>query len=791
MLGASGGIAQLVKGVCEHMFSLYPEHEFYVFATPFNRGLLESKGENVKYFGLPLLGYFNRIDEILSSQNIDVLFRSYPTEDTLKFPLRRQIYLIPDIQHEHYPEFFDEAALKARRAAFAKALGESGAVGTISEFARQTLIDFPDTRCQDIFLMEPALQDVHKSADQYSLTDLEKQSIPSGNYFIFPANLWKHKNHESLLKAFELFINRRSPSITLVLTGHQSGWDELSKKFPTLPVRHLGFVSPGLLRTLLENSQALLFFSLYEGFGIPLLEAFDAGVPVLCSNTTSLPEVGGDAVLSCDPLDIEAIADLMASILENPDLRADLIQRGKKRLDLYSWDKSAHSLIAACERVCIRSQAPIELVEQSSAEPSLPLISIVTPSFNQGRFLKRTIDSVLDQDYPNLEYFVFDGGSTDESVDILKSYGDQFFWVSEPDRGQTNAINKGMKIAKGEILAYLNSDDVLLPGTLHKIAQFFKQNPDCDLVYGDAFYIDENDNVIGKYRTDDYSLNRLAQDCMICQPAAFWRRQVTNKIGLFDESLNYAMDYDYWLRLGSQGGRIYFLPDTLASSRIYPETKTKSARSKIYQEIFQVSRKNVGYVHSSYYEGYWHHLVYENNTTLSKVMRKYPWLYKRTHRLHSKWANYYNDPDKRTFGFARRKIANQIKQIFDFKNPILLIPFRGSKKGDSVGRVRGFWYDGWLTPVLTIRPSNRRLEDKFYLEGRVPVDTKMTVYCDGSIIAEYQITANRDQRFTLPLDCIENQQIKIKFSRHIVVGSRQLSFLLQETNLFSEQDLYS
>src|SRR5438270_571819 len=116
----------------------------------------------------------------------------------------------------------------------------------------------------------------------------------------------------------------------------------------------------------------------------------------------------------------------------------------------------------------------------------LPIVSMVTPSFNQGRFLRRTIDSVLSQDYPHVEYLVFDGGSTDESIDVLRSYGDRFLWTSERDRGQTDAINKGLRRAKGDILAYLNSDDVLLPGAIATVAEHFRKNPAWDVVYGNA-----------------------------------------------------------------------------------------------------------------------------------------------------------------------------------------------------------------------------------------------------------------------------------------------------------------
>src|SRR5262249_28995089 len=152
---------------------------------------------------------------------------------------------------------------------------------------------------------------------------------------------WKHKNHRGLLEAFKLFRERGRRYVSLVLTGHPDGWEELARQFPGLPVRHYGFVRPELLRVLLERAQALAFFSLYAGFGMPLLEAFDAGTPVICSNSTSLPEVGGDAVLSCDPRDPAAIADLMERVCSSQELRRRMVERGRLRLKNYSWEKAA------------------------------------------------------------------------------------------------------------------------------------------------------------------------------------------------------------------------------------------------------------------------------------------------------------------------------------------------------------------------------------------------------------------------------------------------------------------
>jgi glycosyltransferase involved in cell wall biosynthesis len=268
----------------------------------------------------------------------------------------------------------------------------------------------------------------------------------------------------------------------------------------------------------------------------------------------------------------------------------------------------------------------------------LPLVSIVTPSFNQARFLRRTIDSVLSQDYPHIEYLVFDGGSTDQSRDILNSYGKRFFWLSQKDRGQTDAINQGMRRARGDILAYLNSDDVLRPGAIAAVVEHFRRHPDWDLVYGNAHHIDEDDRVLGEYPTAPFDFERLLQSCFICQPAAFWRRRVIDRAGLFDDSLQYAMDYEYWLRLGRVGATFAPVPEFLACSRTHAQTKTLSARMDVYREILAVSRRHAEDASFSQYYAYWHHRCHERASGWPRLLRWLPechwWLANAHRRLH-------------------------------------------------------------------------------------------------------------------------------------------------------------
>ncbi|UUX92235.1 glycosyltransferase family 2 protein [Methanoplanus endosymbiosus] len=223
----------------------------------------------------------------------------------------------------------------------------------------------------------------------------------------------------------------------------------------------------------------------------------------------------------------------------------------------------------------------------------LPKISIITPSYNQGEFIEETILSVIDQDYPNIEYIIIDGGSTDNSIDIIRKYEDKIsYWVSEPDKGQTHAINKGLSKATGDIIAYLNSDDIYLPGTFGVIADYFNNNPIVDMIFGDIIHIDKMSNQIEKVVREPIILDDLYGCCFyIPQPTVFLRKEIVEKIGNFDEILNLGMDLDYWIRL-SFVGIIDYIPKTLACARIYPEAKSSALSINYLDEHLKILNKN-------------------------------------------------------------------------------------------------------------------------------------------------------------------------------------------------------
>lgn len=235
-----------------------------------------------------------------------------------------------------------------------------------------------------------------------------------------------------------------------------------------------------------------------------------------------------------------------------------------------------------------------------------PLVTIVTPSYNQAGFLSRTIESVLSQDYPNIEYIVMDGCSTDNSPDVIRRYEDRIaYWESEKDKGQTDAINKGFARAHGEILAWLNSDDVLYPGAVSGAVEWLTKHPETGLVYGDCDFIDAKDNVIGRFNAKQTDLKKLQRGYVhIPQQASFWRADLWKQVGPLDDSIFFAMDYDLWLRLAAVSG-VQYLPGKLwAAFRLHEDAKTISADDRCWPDMLRIHKRNGGSVFSVLYAKY-------------------------------------------------------------------------------------------------------------------------------------------------------------------------------------------
>lgn len=212
------------------------------------------------------------------------------------------------------------------------------------------------------------------------------------------------------------------------------------------------------------------------------------------------------------------------------------------------------------------------------------LVSIITPSYNQAKFLERTIRSVLEQDYPNIEYLVVDGASTDGSVDIIRRYADHLaWWVSEKDSGQSEAVNKGLRRARGEIVGWLNSDDVYLPGAVSSVVAAFQSHPEAGLVYGDALAIDAEGKSFNLMRARPYSLVDLMAFNIICQPAAFMRRSVLEQVNYLDPTYHLLMDNLLWMCMARVAPLVY-VPQTWAAARYHEQAKNRTRGAAYGQE---------------------------------------------------------------------------------------------------------------------------------------------------------------------------------------------------------------
>lgn len=236
--------------------------------------------------------------------------------------------------------------------------------------------------------------------------------------------------------------------------------------------------------------------------------------------------------------------------------------------------------------------APLRFVGRDSNE--LPRISVVTPSYAQGEFIERTIRSVLDQGYPNLEYRVQDGGSSDATVEILERYAPRLSgWQSCPDNGQAEALNRAFSATTGEVMGWLNSDDMYLPGALYAVGAFFRANPEVDVIYGFRILVDENDQELGRWILPPHDDRVLSWADYVPQETLFWRRRAWVRIGgCLDEEFQFALDWDLLLRLRDAGAEMAVLPEYLGAFRVHARQKTSHSISAVgFAEMDRLRRR--------------------------------------------------------------------------------------------------------------------------------------------------------------------------------------------------------
>lgn len=514
------------------------------------------------------------------------------------------VTLIPDLQHEAFPEFFSNELLTMRLKRMRTTVAWSKRVLTISGFSKQHL-------CATYHLPEAHVvvtpldcgEEFRGQRDPARVAALRREHGLPDRYALFPANAWPHKNHRGLLRGLARLRERFGIALPVVLTGAQIGSVDVAAEATAAGVRELvhalGFVAKADMPHLYDGAALLAFVTLFEGFGIPVAEAMRRGVPIVAANRTSIPELAEGCALLVDPEDPDAIAAALHATLTDAEGTRARVARGLERIAGYSYAVAAERTLAALQAAAAE---PAQLVA-AVARDARPSVFVVTPSFNQGRFLRATIESVLGQDYPNLQYFVADGGSSDESVEILRSYGDRVRWSSGPDGGQAAAIAAAWAGSDAEIVAWLNSDDTFLPGAVSAGVAHLLAHPEHAMVYGRAWYTDVDGRTTAPYPTKPFDRALLAGECFICQPATFVRREVFRVIDLPDPKLRFAMDYDLWIRLSARF-EVGFVDAWLATSRMYEQNKTLGERDGVYREILQVVQRHFGQVPHSWTLGY-------------------------------------------------------------------------------------------------------------------------------------------------------------------------------------------
>ena len=569
---------------------------------------LHSELENVRDFapGANLIGVTHETAEAiihreLEQNHYDLLFCPLLVLDPLRVSIPSAI-TIPDLQHEFFPEFFDKTTLEWRRHTFQPSVFYADTVFTISEYSKSTLVDKFEIDPGKVTVVQLDVDPEFLSPPGKTASLAFQQLAIPEPYIYFPANFWKHKNHSTLLRALQLLIESGYPDLTLAFTGSpKSGMERVQAEVEKLQlnrnVRFLGYQPRAIIAEIYRNSLCLAFVSLFEGFGIPILEAFHVGTPVVAARGTSCPEVAGDAAILVDEHDAADIASGLRKVIDNRDLRNDLIVKGKRRAADFSWKKAVALTLGSFDAIIEKHRSPrVEVFEKL-------LVSVVTPTYNMGRFLEETIQSVLSQDYPKIEYIVMDGGSTDGTLDILRKYEGRLQYRSERDYGQAHAVNKGFGVSTGEIFTFLNADDTYLPGAVSTAVKQLMANKNVGLVYGDAYYVAEDGSTIGPYPTKPYDYNLLSRNCFICQPASFMWRRAFESAGWINQDLQTALDYDLWIRIAKQRPLLK-IEGYLATSRMYRDNKTVSRRPQVYQEIIRAVKTHYGFVSYDWIYGY-------------------------------------------------------------------------------------------------------------------------------------------------------------------------------------------
>lgn len=429
-----------------------------------------------------------------------------------------------------------------------------------------------------------------------------------------------YKNGILFFKAFGQLANQHN--FEIVCTGGAPTIEEDFSQYTTGVQVHKLYLTDEELSVAYSGAVALVYPSLYEGFGMPVIEAMACGCPVIASKRASIPEVAGTAALYISGFDVSELVNALQEV-QKPELSNQLISAGLEQAKKFSWSKMAEIVREALLKATNKSSNDSAIIANKKSHnlassfnitmgKSLPKISIVTPSFNQGEFLEECIDSVLSQGYPNLEYVIMDGGSTDGSVEIIKKYEKHLnYWQSQPDGGQYAAINQGFAKTNGEIMAWINSDDQYHPDAFLKVAAAFNKYPQMEWLMGRPNAWDGlngNAQFIAEYEPQwsrEFLLGKTWKSCgqWIQQESTFWKRCLWNKAGgqLQLEPPMVTADFELWVRF-SRHAQLYFMDTLLGGARWHEKQRSRVFWDRCMEEIDEVLAKEQALIASGLHQ---------------------------------------------------------------------------------------------------------------------------------------------------------------------------------------------
>jgi len=596
--GMENYVRHVIGGIADRP-DIFPELTIFVVGSEIPH--VRQFAPRARVIGVSAANAVAEIEQALNAEPYDVLFCPLLVLEPLQSKIPSAV-TIPDLQHEYFPEFFNSDVLAWRKRNYRPSVHLADAIFTLSEYSKATLVEKLGAEASKVSVIDLDVDpEFREPSSPAAAQAFQKLNLPP-KYIYYPANYWPHKNHANLLRAVDILRKGGHPDISLVLTGSRNGAAEIQRQAAKLGlqrhVRLLDYQPRDVIAEIYRHARVLAFISRFEGFGIPILEAFHSGCPVVCSASCSCPEIAGDAALLVDETEPAVIAGAVARVLEDAALARELKTKGAVRAQHYSWSSA---LDVTIERLLSVPDAHPRRCAISV--DSWPVVSITTPSYNMARFLEETIQSVLAQDYPHIEYLVMDGGSKDGTLSILEKYNDRLRYVSQPDGGQAEAINRGCASTSGPIFTFLNADDTYLPGAVATAVRALRNNPYAGMIYGNAQYVNEAGQFIGDYPTHSPDLALLNRNCYICQPASFMWRHAFEEAGWMNAGQHFVLDYDLWMRMAKVFPMVK-IDEYLATSRMYGANKTIGQRDRVYREILQSVKAHFGYVPFDWTFGY-------------------------------------------------------------------------------------------------------------------------------------------------------------------------------------------